>query len=50
MAPVELIGDPDEGLSVREELLQRLRRQKEQVSSGKRGKSLETVIKELGLE
>jgi len=47
---LELIGDPDEGLSIREELLQRLKRQKEQVSSGKRGKSFESVVKELGLE
>ena len=47
---LELIGDPDEGLSIREDLLKRLKRQKEQVASGKRGKPLEDVIKELGLE
>jgi len=47
---LELIGDPDEGLSIREELIKRLKRQKEQVSTGKRGKPLEDVVKELGLE
>jgi len=47
---LELIGDPDEGLSIREDLLKRLKRQKEQVARGKRGKPLESVMKELGLE
>ncbi|NOX20008.1 MAG: hypothetical protein GXO99_01920 [Nitrospirae bacterium] len=47
---LELIGDPDEGLSIREELLKRLKRQKEQVATGKRGKPLEDVVRELGLE
>ncbi len=47
---LELIGDPDEGLSIREDLLKRLKRQKEQVASGTRGKPLEDVVKELGLE
>ena len=47
---LELIGDPDEGVSIREDLLQRLKRQKDQVARGKRGKTLESVIKELGLE
>ncbi len=47
---LELIGDPDEGLSIREDLLKRLKRQKEQVAAGKRGKPLEDVVKELGLE
>ncbi len=47
---LELIGDPDEGLSIREDLLKRLRRQKEQVATGRRGKPLEDVVKELGLE
>ncbi len=47
---LELIGDPDEGLSIREDLLKRLKRQKEQVATGKRGKPLEDVVRELGLE
>jgi hypothetical protein len=47
---LELIGDPDEGLSIREDLLKRLKRQKEQVAKGKKDKQLEDVVKELGLE
>jgi hypothetical protein len=47
---LELIGDPDEDLSIREDLLKRLKRQKEQVARGKRGKPLEDVVKELRLE
>ena len=47
---LELIGDPDEGLSIREDLLRRLKRQKEQVVTGKRGKPLENVVKEFGLD
>jgi hypothetical protein len=47
---LELIGDPDEGLPIREDLIKRLKRQKEQVSSGKRGKPLDEVMKEFGLE
>ena len=47
---LELIGDPDEGLLIREDLLKRLKRQKEQVTTGKRGKLLEDVVKGLGLE
>ena len=47
---LELIGDPEEELSIREDLLKRLKRQKQDVASGKRGRSLEDVVKELGLE
>ncbi|BCB95568.1 hypothetical protein JZK55_04900 [Dissulfurispira thermophila] len=47
---LELIGDPDEGLSIREDLLERLKRQKEQVARGRRSKSLDSIVKELGLE
>ena len=47
---LELIGDPDEGVSMREDLLKRLKRQKDLVARGKRGKPLESVMKELGLE
>jgi len=47
---LELIGDPDEGFTIKEDLLKRLKRQKEQVSAGKRGKPFEDVVKEFGLE
>lgn len=47
---LELIGDPDEGLFIKEDLVRRLKRQREQVAKGTRGKPLEDVIKELGLE
>ena len=34
---LELIGDPDEGLSIRESLQKRLQRQKKAVANGERG-------------
>ena len=47
---MELIGDPDEGLEIREELRERLVRQKQAVAEGDRGDSLEEVVQRLGLE
>ena len=47
---MELIGDPDEGLEIREELRERLVRQKQAVAEGDRGDSLEDVVQRLGLE
>ncbi len=47
---LELIGDPDEGLVVKKQIRNRLLRQKQAVIRGERGKPLEEVIKELGLE
>jgi hypothetical protein len=46
----EIIGDPDEGLTVRESLRQRLVRQKESVARGQRGEALDDVVQRLGLE
>jgi hypothetical protein len=46
----EILGDPDQGLVVREELLQRLKEQQKRVATGERGRPMEEVIKELGLE
>jgi len=47
---LELIGDPDEGLAVKKQIRNRLLRQKQVVSKGGRGRPLEEVVKELGLE
>jgi len=46
---LELLGDPDEGLSIREAIRERLLRQKEAVASGERGEPFEDVIQRLGL-
>ena len=47
---VELLGDPDEGLELRESVRQRLLRQKRAVANGERGEPLEEVLKRLGLD
>ncbi len=46
---VELLGDPDAGLELRENVCQRLLRQRQAVAKGERGQSLETVIRRLKL-
>ena len=46
---LEIIGDPDEGFEIRDEVRKRLLRQKEAVISGERGELFEDVINELGL-
>ena len=46
---IQLLGDPDEGLVLRENLRKRLLRQKRAVSKGERGESLETVARRLKL-
>ncbi len=45
----EAVGDPDEGLAIRDSLRRRLLRQKKSVSRGERGESLEGVVRRLGL-
>jgi hypothetical protein len=47
---VELLGDPDEELSMRKSLHDRLLRQKEAVARGERGEPFEDVVQRLGLE
>lgn len=42
-------SDPDRDLIIRDDIRERLLRQKEEVASGERGKPLEIVIDELGL-
>ena len=46
---VEILGDPDAGLEVREEVRRRLLRQKQAVKEGERGESLEAVARRLKL-
>ena len=46
---LELLGDPDEGLSMKENFRKRLRRQKREVAEGERGTDLGTVRKQIGL-
>jgi len=44
---IELFGDPDQGLSLRESLRQRLHRQKAAVARGERGEPFEEVLRRL---
>ena len=44
----ELLGDPDQGLALRNAFRARLLRQKHAVAGGERGESLESVGKRLG--
>ncbi len=46
---IELFGDPDDGLILRESIRKRLSQQIALVARGERGKSLEDVVEELGL-
>ncbi len=46
---VELIGDPDDGLKMKENLRKRLIRQRIAVSKGERGEEFTNVRKRLGL-
>ena len=45
-----MFGDPDQGLVMREDVRERLLRQRQLVASGERGQSLEDVMQELELE
>ena len=46
----ELLGDPDEGLALRESLRDRLVHQREAVAGGERGEALDDVARRLGVE
>lgn len=46
---VELLGDPDTGLEIRENVRKRLLRQKRAVAKGERGEPLEKVVRRLKL-
>jgi hypothetical protein len=47
---IALFGDPDEGLELREEVIERLREQQKRVAAGERGRPMEEVFKELGID
>ena len=47
---LEMLGDPDEGLEIRESVRDRLLRQKKAVAAGERGQPLDDVVRELSLE
>jgi hypothetical protein len=47
---LELLGDPDEGLSLRKVLYDRLLRQKKAVAAGERGETFNNVVRRLGLK
>ena len=46
----ELFGDPDEGLELKEEVKERLRRSLTAMEYGEKGIPIEQVVKEAGLE
>ena len=46
---VELFGDPDDGLVLKENLRKRLIRQRKAVAKGERGNDLASVRKQLGM-
>jgi hypothetical protein len=46
----ELLGDPDAGLELRDEIKERLIQQQRAVASGDLGRPFEDVVRELGLE
>ena len=46
---LQLLGDPDQGLILRQDVRKRLLRQKRAVSEGERGEPLETVARRLKL-
>jgi hypothetical protein len=46
---IELLGDPDQGLELRESVRKRLCRQKRAVAKGERGELLEDVVRRLKL-
>jgi hypothetical protein len=47
---LEILGDPDEGLELREAVRDRLIRQRQAVAEGQYGQSLEYVARDLGLD
>jgi hypothetical protein len=47
---LELLGDPDDGLELRKSVRARIERQQHAVAAGERGRSLDEVVPELGLD
>lgn len=46
----QLFADPDEGLEIHDELHDRLLRHQKSIATGERGKSLDDVMTQLGLD
>jgi hypothetical protein len=46
---MEILGDPDEGLMLRESVQHRVARQQQAVAEGARGVALDDVLDQLGL-
>jgi hypothetical protein len=47
---LEILGDPDEGLEIRQAVRDRLISQRQTVAEGENGKPFEDVIRQLGLD
>ena len=47
---IELFGDPDDRLRLKEEVVERLLKQKRAVERGERGESFDEVVSRVGLE
>jgi hypothetical protein len=47
---LEILGDPDEGLEIRQAVQDRLIRQKQAVAGGENGQPFEDVVRRLGLD
>jgi len=47
---IELLGDPDQGLSIRKLARDRLSRQKQAVAAGERGEPFKDAVRRLELE
>jgi hypothetical protein len=46
---LELLGDPDEGMELRQSVRERLIRQKKAISAGERGDAFDDVVQRFGL-
>lgn len=46
----ETLGDPDEGLEIRNDVRDRLLHQRQGVAAGQHGQSFDDVVRQMGLE
>ena len=47
---IEILGDPDKELEIRDAIRDRLLRQRQAVAAGEQGLSFDDVVRQLGLE
>ena len=47
---VEMLGNPDEGLEIRDDVRKRLLRQREDVTAGQQGQPLDDALGQMGLQ